>query len=72
MPRTPKPIDAELRKRIEKSGVTIYALAALADVTPQQVGRFVKGERDLTLATAAKLAQALGLELVPVRTGPGK
>ena len=72
MPRTPKPIDAELRKRIEKSGVTIYALAALADVTPQQVGRFVKGERDLTLATAAKLAQALGLELVPVRTAPGK
>jgi plasmid maintenance system antidote protein VapI len=72
MPRTPKPIDAELRKRIEKSGLTIYALAGLADVTPQQVGRFIKGERDLTLGTAAKLAQALGLELVPVRTAPEK
>lgn len=72
MPRTPKPIDAELRKRIEKSGVTVYALAGLADVSPQQVGRFIKGERDLTLATAAKLAAALGLELVPVRTRPGK
>lgn len=66
MPRKPRPIDAELRKQIEKSGVTVYALAALADVTPQQIGRFVKGERDLTLATAAKLAQALGLELVAV------
>ena len=66
MPRKPKPIDAELRKRIEKSGVTIYALAGLADVSPQQVGRFVKGERDLTLATAAKLAGALGLELVAI------
>ena len=72
MPRKPKPIDAELRKQIEKSGVTVYALAALADVTPQQVGRFVRGERDLTLATAAKLAQALGLELVPVRTAEEK
>ena len=65
MPRKPRPIDAELRKHIEKSGVTVAALATLADVTPQQVGRFVRGERDLTLATAAKLAQALGLELVP-------
>ena len=72
MPRKPRPIDAELRKQIEKSGVTVYALAALADVTPQQVGRFVRGERDLTLATAAKLAQALGLELVPVRTAEEK
>ena len=72
MPRKPKPIDAELRKRIEKSGVTVYALAALADVTPQQVGRFVRGERDITLATAAKLAQALGLELVSVRTAEEK
>ena len=66
MPRKPRPIDAELRKQIEKSGVTVYALAALADVTPQQVGRFVRGERDITLATAAKLAAALGLELVSV------
>jgi plasmid maintenance system antidote protein VapI len=66
MPRKPKPIDAELRKRIEKSGVTAYALAGLADVSPQQVGRFLRGERDLTLATAAKLAQALGLELVSI------
>ena len=72
MPRKPRPIDAELRKQIEKSGVTVYALAALADVTPQQVGRFVRDERDLTLATAAKLAQALGLDRVPVRTGTGK
>ena len=72
MPRKPKPIDAELRKRIEKSGVTAYALAGLADVSPQQVGRFVRGERDLTLATAAKLAQALGLELVPTSTAQEK
>ena len=52
--------------------MTAYALAGLADVSPQQVGRFLRGERDLTLATASKLAQALGLELVPVRTAPEK
>lgn len=67
MSRMPKPIDAELRKRIEKSGVTVCALADLADVTPQQIGRFVRGERDITLVTAAKLCHALGLELVPVK-----
>jgi plasmid maintenance system antidote protein VapI len=51
---------------VERSGLTVYALSVLAGVTPQQVGRFVKGERDLTLSTASKLAQALNLELVSV------
>jgi plasmid maintenance system antidote protein VapI len=68
----PKPIDAALRKQIEKSGVTVYALAALADVTPQSLGRFVKGERYITLKTATKLAQALGLVLVPAVTSTEK
>lgn len=66
MPKKPRPIDATLRAAIERSGLTVYALSALAGVTPQQVGRFVKGERDITLGTASKLAQALGMELVSV------
>ena len=64
--KKPKPIDATLRAAVERSGLTVYALSVLAGVTPQQVGRFVKGERDLTLSTASKLAQALNLELVSV------
>jgi plasmid maintenance system antidote protein VapI len=66
MSKKPKPIDDALRAAIERSGLTVYALSTLAGVTPQQVGRFVKGERDITLGTASKLAQALGLELVAV------
>lgn len=67
MPRKPKPIDATLRSAIERSGLTAYALGQLAGVTAPQVMRFMKGERDLTLATAAKLAQALGLELTAMQ-----
>ena len=70
MPKKPKPIEDTLRAAIERSGITVYALSALAGVTPQQVGRFVKGERDITLGTASKLAQALGLELTPAARGP--
>lgn len=66
MPKKPRPIDAALRAAVERSGLTTYALSQLAGVTPQQVSRFVKGERDLTLGTASRLAQALGLELRPV------
>lgn len=68
MPRKPKPIDTTLRAAVEKSGLTAYALSQIAGVTPQQIGRFVKGERDITLGTASKLAEALGFELVPVKT----
>ena len=66
MPKKPRPIDTTLRAAIERSGLTVYALSTLAGVTSQQVSRFVKGERDLTLSTASKLAEALGLELVSV------
>ena len=35
------------------------------------IARFVSGERDLRLATAARLAGALGLALVPTDAPPG-
>ena len=66
MPRKPKPIDAALRAAITKSGLTHYALAKVAEVSAAQIDRFVAGERDLRLGTAARLAEALGLELVAV------
>lgn len=67
--RKPKPIDHALRAAIERSGLTVYAVSQLAGVSPQQIGRFLREERDITLATASKLAQALGLELRPVTDG---
>lgn len=62
----PKQIDAALRAAIKASGLTHYALAKLADVTPGQIDRFMDGQRDIRLGTAAALAAALGLELRPV------
>ena len=49
---------------MEESGLSERALAAEADVAPSAVMRFLNRSRDLTLATAAKLCEALGLRLV--------
>lgn len=39
-------------------------LAELADVSPQQISKIVKGEENLTLKTIAKLSEILGQELI--------
>jgi plasmid maintenance system antidote protein VapI len=59
----PPMIDDQLREAILAKGLTAYAAAKLAGVDPGVVNRFVKGERDLRFATAAKIAAALGLTL---------
>ncbi|MFO0422821.1 MAG: helix-turn-helix domain-containing protein [Planctomycetia bacterium] len=66
MPRKPKPIDAALKAAITRSGLTHYALAKAAGLSPAQLDRFVSGRRDLRLETASRLAVALGLELATV------
>jgi len=66
MPRKPRPIDDALRAAIKASGLTHYAVAKLAEVAPAQIDRFMSGERDLRLGTAAKVASALGMQLTPV------
>jgi len=64
-----------LAEVIERRGLTAYAVGQLADVDPGQVSRFLRGQRDLRLGTADKLAVALGLCLVeagrPRRARPG-
>lgn len=54
-------IDAALKAAIKASGLTHYAVAKLADVSPAQIDRFMSGERDIRLGTAAAIASALGL-----------
>lgn len=55
----------KLRERIIASGLSQNALARAAGVNPSQVNRVLSGERQtLTLESAAKLAAALGWELV--------
>ncbi len=57
-------IDSQLRAAIKASGLTHYRISKDAGIAPDQVARFVAGERDLRLASAAKIAAVLNLELV--------
>lgn len=61
--KKPARIDAALRAAIRKSGLSHYAIGKLASVAPSVIDRFVAGERDIRLATAAELAACLGLVL---------
>ena len=50
-----------------KTPMTRYRLSQLSGVSQAQLVQFVKGERTLTLRSAAKLAEVFGLELRPRR-----
>ena len=63
MSKRVKSIKDTLKAAIKASNLTHYAVGKLADVAPAQIDRFMSGERDLRLGTAAKLAAALGMEL---------
>jgi transcriptional regulator with XRE-family HTH domain len=54
----------QLRRAIESSGVSRYALAGCAGISDSALRRFLSGERGFTLASLDKLADALGLEIV--------
>ena len=48
---------------IEDSGKSVRSVALNAGISQPQLSRFVKGERDLLLDAADKVAKSLGLEL---------
>lgn len=52
-----------LKAAIRESGKSQYAIAKESGVALAIVNRFMTGDRDLRLATAAKLCEVLGLEL---------
>jgi hypothetical protein len=56
-------LSEQLRTSIRDSGLSCYEIAKQAGTTPAVVGRFLKGERDLRLATVDRLATVLKLEL---------
>jgi transcriptional regulator with XRE-family HTH domain len=61
-----KPIAEQLRKLIaqaERRGITRYQLAKLSGVTEAQLSRLVHGEVDPRLATAERIAKALGYQI---------
>ena len=67
-PRLWRPTLSEsLREAIRSSSMSVYRLAKEAGVAPAVITRFLKGERDLRLATVEKIAEVLQLELVQRR-----
>lgn len=52
-----------LKRAIEESGCTNYAISKMTGVSQSVLNRFVAGDRDITLATAAKIASELGAVL---------
>jgi plasmid maintenance system antidote protein VapI len=62
--KTPRTVCDQLRDAIRGSGKTHYRVGKEAGIKPEIVARFVRGERDITGRTFAKLAAALGLTLV--------
>ena len=58
-------------EEVDRMRITPYAIAKRARVSPSVVSRWLRGERDLTLATAAKIARVLGLQIVRIDTAAG-
>lgn len=54
----------QLREALDVEPGSLYAIADKAEVSRQSLGRFVRGQRGLTLETAAAVARVLGLSLV--------
>ncbi len=63
---------AQLRRAIRDSGLTPYRVATDADVDRAIMTRFVNGDRGLTLDTASRICELLGLELRPALRGKAK
>jgi hypothetical protein len=59
------PLTRQLQAAIAATGQSLYAIAHASGVAPPVLQRFVNGERGITLDTAAKLADYLGLALAP-------
>ena len=62
-------IEKQLIEAMKASGLTLTRLAEIANVSEGMLSRFVNGKRGVTLTTASKLCEVLGLELRPKKTG---
>jgi transcriptional regulator with XRE-family HTH domain len=55
----------QLKQAIVRSGLSLYKLGEASGVDSGRLSRFMRGERDLTLKTTAKLCDVLGLKFCP-------
>jgi len=60
-------IENQLKQAIKESKMSRYKIAKESGLSESQLSYFVNGKRSVTLPTAAKLAEVLGLELRPVK-----
>jgi transcriptional regulator with XRE-family HTH domain len=60
-------IEKQLREACRASGLSMKRLAVRSGLFYQSVHGFMASNRSLSLGSAAKLAEVLGLELRPVR-----
>lgn len=64
----------QIKEAIGASGKSLYRLSKDSSVRPEQLYRFMAGERSLSLEAAEKVCQALDLELTAKKPkrGPAK
>ena len=67
MARRRRDIEGQLREAIRKAPMSLNELADLCGVDKGILSRFLRGQRSMTLTTAAKVATILGVELRPRR-----
>ena len=60
-------IEQQLKQAMIESNMRNSEIAKLSGLSEAQLSYFVNKKRSLTLPAAAKLAQALGLELRPIK-----
>ena len=65
-------LEKMIRQAMRQDGRTVCRLATDAHIDRAILGRFIRGERGLTLVTASRLCEALGLELKSRRRKGGK
>jgi plasmid maintenance system antidote protein VapI len=56
-------LENQLRQAVRDSGLTLYAVAKGAGIAYPVLYRFARGERDLTLETASRLADFFSMRL---------
>jgi len=59
------PLTTQLQAAIAATGQSLYSIAQASGIAAPVLQRFVNGERGITLETAGKLAEYLGLSLLP-------
>jgi predicted transcriptional regulator len=56
----------QLKAAIRSSGMTVYEIAKRAEIEPDSLYKFLKGDRDMYVGTLGSIANVLGLELKPI------